>query len=337
MDEYIKEEILNEKDILIREDPYTYIINHYESMYKHIGSRIWTLLSLLPVSNILPKFNLNNRDIRIHLNCILLSPSGHGKSQTAREFEKITYNPLSTKEMTIPRLYHELNKNKDKKISLIVEDIGIWFLDDEKIKFLEGITGEESSFSHETMRNIKDTNKHIELISFCSGTPENITNKRLKEGILRRFSPLIILLSPQENEDVIDFILSGASKELRVKDSEEVVKFYQDLYEIQNGEHYEIPQITGYIMPSKYQIEDISKFIKKITRPLHENFSHNSATETEEFFRFAICHAFLNIFSRYKNGMVKDGKLIITEEDIAVAKKLIKREILNKLIELDLI
>lgn len=323
-------EQMKDEDILIRANPYQYIMQHYESMYKHLGKKVWSILSLLPVSLLLPRFVINNREIRMHLNLLWLSQSGMAKSQTAREFAKITFNPILTKEMSTPRLYHELKRRKGKKVSLIVEDIAVWFMDEEKIKFLEGVTGEEESMSRENMRNIKDDNSHVELCSFCSGTPENITNRRLKEGILRRFSPLIIILSPEEHEDIIDFIASGVGQNLRLKDSEEVVNFYKELFLIQSGKHKEIPPITSYMMPDQEKLREIAEYIKALTKPIHTNFGHSSATETEEIFRLAICHAFLNIFSRFKNGLIKDGKLPILEEDINIAKKLLSREISNK-------
>ena len=305
-------------------------MNHYESLYKHLGRKYWSVLSLLPVSLIAPKFILNGREIRMHLNFLLLADSGHAKSQTAREFEKISFNVISTKNMSVPRLYHEVKKRNGDKMTLVVEDVAIWFMDEEKIKFLEGMTGEEESYNRENMRNIKDKDKHLDLISFCSGTSENITNRRLKEGILRRFFTMIIVLSKEEHDEIIDFIMSGSNKKLRINDSEQIVKFYQELKKIQDGTHPTIQPIEGYIFPGKERMIKLSDSIKSMTDYLHRKFNHSSATEVEEVFRLAISYAFLNIHNKHKNGLIRDNKLVITEEDLNVAENLIRQEIYAK-------
>lgn len=331
--EILKEEQISEEYAKLLQDPYNYIQEHYESMYLHIGKKIWSVLSLVPVSLIAPKFILNNREIRMHLNFMLLAGSGAAKSQTAKEFEKIASTPIMSRNMTVPRLYSELKKKKGKKISLIVEDVSVWFMDEEKIKFLEGITGEEESYSRETMKNVNDDkDKHTDLVSFCSGTPENITQRRLKDGILRRFFTMMIILSEQENKDIINFILNGATENRNTKDSEEIVKFYRELEQIQEGNHPKIPQIEGYIYPGKAKMQEISEFLQKITSPLLRHFNHNSATESEEFFRLATSHAFLNIHKKQRHNQIIENKLVIDDEDLSVAKELIAKEISTKLL-----
>ena len=313
----------------LKYDSYKTIRDHYESLYPCIGSKVWSILSLVPVSLILPKLIINNREIRMHLNFMWLSPSGTAKSSTAREFEKIAYFPLSTKRMSIPRLYHELIKRKGEKISLIVEDVAVWFMDDEKIKFLEGTTGEEESLSHETMRNIKDEDKHVDLVSFCSGTPENIANQRIKEGILRRFSPLIVYLSPEEHKKIINYINNNVGKFNGNEDSKTIKCFYEELWKIQEGTHKEISPITGFIFSDDLK-KEANEFMEKITESIHKRFAVSCATETEELWRFAVCYAFLNIFKKKREGMIEDSHLIIEKEDLEVSKRLMAREISTK-------
>ena len=318
--------------------PYKYICEHYEKMLPCVGSRVFMPLCLLPVSLIIPKLIINGREIRIHLNLMWLSPSGYGKSTVCREFAKITYNPLVTKKMSTPRLYHELmKKRKGQKTSLVVEDVAVWFMDDEKIKFLEGATGEEESVSHETMRNIKDNgNTHTDVSSFCSGTPENITNLRLKEGILRRFSMLVFYLSEEEHQKILNFIHGGVCNTTKTKDSEEIQAFYKELKTIQEGLHPKIPQITGYNIPD-YLKSQASEFMRIPASRLHKKYGGNLATEAEQMWRFAVCHAFLNIFNKYERGMIKDGILTIDQRDFNVAKFLLKQEISAKFIVLQCI
>ncbi len=327
-----KKEELKMEDVKIPEqliyNPYHYIRSFYEEMLPYIGARVWSILSFLPISLIMPKIIINNRPIRIHLNLMWLSPSGYGKSVTAREFSKITYNPLITKKMTTPRLVRELEKNN--QTSLIIEDVSVWFMDEEKIKFLEGATGEEENISHETMRNIKKgTNRHVDVVSFCSGTAENITNQKVKTGILRRFSPLIIYLSPEEHRKIIEFINHGVGESKEMKSSESIAEFYKEIKNIQDGYNDDIKPIDGYIIPEKIKNE-ANEFFLPLTLNLHKKYRVSMATETEQMWRFCCCHAFLNIFQKKQSGLIINNKLIIDNKDLDIAKKLISREISSK-------
>jgi hypothetical protein len=313
----------------IKKNPYTYIRNHYEKMYPCVGSKVFSLLSLVPVSLIIPKIMRNSKEVRVHINLLWLSGSGLGKSSLCREFEKITYNPLSTNKMTTARLYHELKQRNGNKVSLIVEDVSVWFMEEDKIKFLEGVTGEEEKVSHETMKNIKKSVNHVDLVAFCSGTPENITNQRIKTGILRRFSPLILFLSQEENNQIIDFINKNMGVDGNLNSSEPIIDFYKQLYEIQEGNNPDMPPIIGYIFPEHIK-EEINRFMKEITSIAHKKFAVSSATETEEVYRFLVAHAFLNIFNKKEKGLIQDNKLIIDDEDLFIAKHLISREISAK-------
>ena len=105
---------------------------------------------------------------------------------------------------------------------------------------------------------------------------------------------------------------------------------------IQDNEHDFIHPIEGYIISEEIK-EKVKEFIKKLIQPYFKNYGITSVREVEETYRFMISHCFLNIHSR----KVQEGKLIIEEEDMKVAKKLIKREIIMKnlimgsIIELD--
>jgi hypothetical protein len=315
----------------LRYNPYKYMLDHYEKVFPNIGRKVFSVLSFLPISLIMPKFTINGRRIRMHVNLLWLSPPGFLKSTISREFSNITYNPLLTKSMSNARIYNDLYKRpKGKYNTLIVEDIAVWFLDESKIKILEGVSGEEESISHETMRNIKEgTNKHVDVVCFCSGTCENITNKRIKEGILRRFTPIIITLTKEEHLEVIRKQNDGLNKEAIGFSSEDITSLYGEFLSIQTGSHKLIQPITGYIFPPNI-IEEAHKIFSPMGIYLHEKFSVNTATENEQFFRFMACSAFLNIFRKHKENKIVDNKLVIDEIDLFIAKELITREIQTK-------
>ena len=326
----------------IKQNPYKLIKEHYESILPCIGAKVMSILCFLPISLILPKIVRDGKEIRMHLNMLLLGISGIGKSSLCREFEKITYFPLSTKNMTPARMYWEITKNQErkieKKLSLIIEDIAVWFLDEERIKLLEGLIGEEESISRENMRNIKDNeeSKKIDACAFMCGTPEVISDNKVQTGILRRTIPLIVFLSEEENERIIEYISENMGKDGELKDSIHIKEFYDELYTIQEGHHSEIPPIEGFIFPDHIRTE-IKIFLKNISKPLFKRHGVSLATESEEIFRILSCHAFLNVFNKYKNGMIKDNYIVIDEDDLKVAKSIITREISCKYIILQCI
>lgn len=255
------------------------------------------------------------------------------KSSMCRLFEEITYNPLSTKNMSPPRIMFEFLKRNKSEISLIIEDIAVWFLDEERIKMLEGIAGEEGSLSRENMRNIKETDedKKVNAVSFLCGTPEAVSNNRIRTGILRRVHPIVVYHSEEENNKIITFIVDNMGKnDIKSKEKNDIiVSFYQELYSIQSGTHAEIEPVEGYFFPDSIK-EKIKSLMIIISKPLLKRYGIISATETEQIFRFLSCHAFLNIFEKKKEGKFKNGILTIDDKDFEVAKSLIIREMSTK-------
>ena len=323
--EEIDEEI--EIDENIKKDPYNYICNYYESLLPFIGKKVFSILSLVPVSLIIPKIPRGKKKIKQKINLLLLSSPGSGKSSIAEEFEKITYFPLSTKKITPARLYHEIKKRADGKLSLIIEDIAEIFSDDVLIKLLEGILGEEGSISRDTMRNIKDeeTKKKIDAIAYLSGTPENIAEKRIRDGLLMRTSPQIIFYSLEEHKKILDFVADSMGKIEKNITQNNIKGFYRDLYKIQDGTHDSLSPIEGYIIPKEIN-DEVKLFIQPLVEPIFLRWGISNVRELEEMYRFMCAYSFLNIYNRE----IKENKLVITKEDLEVAKKLIKRELRTK-------
>ena len=75
----------NEEEMnIIRKDPYNYICDYIESIYPKIGRKTFEILSLLPVSLVMPDIPSGTKTVRSNLNCIFLGPSGSGKSSIAK-------------------------------------------------------------------------------------------------------------------------------------------------------------------------------------------------------------------------------------------------------------
>lgn len=308
----------------IKKEPYKFITEFYEEEFPCIGKKIFSILSLSLVSLVIPRIPALIKETKQKISLLWISPPGSGKSSIAEEFEKIAINPISTLKITPARLYHEIKKREGKKTSLIAPEVSIMFSNEELIKLLEGYLGEESSVSRSTMRNIEDDiNLKVDGIAYLAGTPQNISDKKIRDGLLGRTSPILTFFDEKENIKIIDKISSRIGKDLQTSDKTIIHDYYEDLYKIQEGTHEKINPIIGYIIPEEI-IEDIKKYIKKLIflRIILKRWGIHSARPLEETYRFMVAHAFLNIWNRE----IKDNKLVIIKEDCLIAKRLIKNE-----------
>lgn len=304
-------------------DPYNYIMSYYESIYPYIGGKIFSILSLVPVSLIMPKILRKRKEIKQKINLLLISSPGTGKSSIAKEFEKIAYHPITLEHVTDSRLFYELSQMD--MVTLIISDISKVFSDDMLVKQLENLIGDESMISRNTMQNKEqDTTKKIDAVSYLSGTPDNISNKRIRDGLLSRVSPLIITHSLQEHEGIIDFVNDSIGEE-SVGEVNYIPHYFAGLYKIQKGQHSLYGPIIGYDI-SKEIKESIKIFIKPLVKPAFIKFGIESVRELEETYRILCASAVLNYFNR----QIIKGKIIVTRQDLEIAKFLIKREIATK-------
>jgi hypothetical protein len=315
------EEIMSQ----IRNRPYKYIRDYYESIYPFIGSQIFSILSLVPVSLIMPKFNREGKGIKQKISLFLMSGPGTGKSSIARELEKISYFPVSTLNITPARLFHEIKIRE--KVTLIIPDASITLSREELIKALENILGEEESISRNTMKNKNNeegTEMHRDGVGFISGTPDLIVNQRIRDGLLSRCSPLVIDHTQEQHEHMIDLVNGKIGKENKNISNNPIPFFYKELYEIQEGLHNSIKPIEGYIIDEHIK-ESIASFIKPLVKVGFNMMGVHAIRQLEQAYRYMCSHAFLNILSGKRK--IINNKLEINSEDLEVAKHLIKREI----------
>lgn len=309
----------------IKENPYKYICDFYEEEFPCIGGKIFSVLSLVPVSLVIPKIPSLVKNTKQKLSILWLAPPGSGKSSISDEFSRITLNPISTSNMTPARLYHEIKKREGQKTSLVCPEVSIMFSNEEMIKLLEGYLGEESAMSRATMRNKNEENLNLKVngCSYLAGTPQNISDKKIRDGLLGRTSPIITFFNQKQNDAIIDKINSRMGKDLVSNGKNIIHDYYQELFNIQEGKGQEFNPIKGYIISDEIRNE-IGEYIKNLSylKVILKKWGVHSARALEETYRFMIAYSFLNIYNRE----IKDSKLVITEEDCQMAKKLIKRE-----------
>lgn len=300
-------------------NPYKYICNHYESKYAFIGRRVFSVVALIPPSLIMPRIPNGAKGIKQKINLLLIANPGSAKTSMAEEFEKIAYNPIFSERMTAAFMAWELKDHEF--VTLITSDVAQSLNDEEFIKTLEQILGDEGSLSRNNMHN-KEKRKKIEVAAYLSGTPEIIANDKIKDGLLFRCCPIVITHSIEEHEEILKRVNSSVGEKDRGSNNQEIIDFYNSLRTIQEGQNPNIKPITGYIISEEIKAK-VAKSVIPLTEPSFEEYGVNAVRQIQETYRFMCSHAFLNIFNRE----IREDKLIITEKDFLVAEYLIQEEI----------
>src|SRR3990167_10079018 len=308
----------------IRDNPYDFILNFYESMYPHMGKRVMSVLSLVPVSLILPPLtNTNGKITTSRINYLLLAPPSSGKTSLAQHFEKFSYNPLSFEYITDSKMFFVLIKKK--KVTLITSDIARVFRDTYLSKQIENIIGDEGKLSRLTQRT-GEVEYKIDAVGYFAGTPQNISST-ITDGIIFRVYPEIVFPTAKEHEDVLKKLNEQMCGDNQQKgDIEgEIVTYYKELLQIQEGEHPEIKKVNAVSIPLYFK-EEIAKKIL----PLFGSHFNDTDTpfyrELNQCYRYMFSHAFLNIF----HIKVIDGTIILEDRDLRIAMDLSEKEVKTK-------
>ncbi len=263
-------------------------------------------------------------------------------SSKADKFEKIAYEPLKRRDMSVAEL--QTKAIQMELMSLIIEDFSVFSQDYEKIKVLEGISGEESAVDKSNMRTELVGNVRVNLMLF--GTPNDLERyaKQLEGGLLSRCVLNVIYLSPKEHNEIGKFInLYAGDKEFsdkaRLKE-EVVIEYYKDLRKIQAGENESIHPIAGYHIEKRFK-EEIYEVWSRLSDRLIKDLGEKSyIRDLNYYYKFLVSSAFLNVYHRKLEiidlGRNDDGKIIkgsiITpnEEDHKLATELMKQNMRSK-------
>lgn len=315
----------NEIQILKRvmKDPYNFIRNYYEGVYMHMGKEVFSILSLVIPSLILPPIpHETAREIKPSINFLLIAPPGTAKSSMCETFEKLAYNSFPFEYITDAKLY-DVVKQTDF-VSLVVSDVFKVFSDKGLSKTMENVLGDEQKLSRFTMRT-DSHEKKIRAVAFLAGTPNSLTSV-ISDGMIFRTALCLIIHNPEEHDKIGKFVSDGAFKEPKYSVEEKAIKYlYEELFKIQLGQHTKIKKIIGYkVNPEfKKRIFDVwSPLVKPQTKKTNFSFFR----ELHQGYRYMCAHAFLNIFNRE----IEDGNLVIDEKDVEVAIGLMEKELQTK-------
>ena len=158
----------------VKKDPYNFIMEYYEGIYMHVGADIFSILSLVIPSLILPPIpHEHAREIKPSINFLMIAPPGNCKSSIAETFAKLSYNSFPFEYITDAKFY-EVMSQKDF-VSVVVGDVFKIFSDKTLSKTIENVLGEEQKISRMTKRT-DSFEKKIKAVAFLAGTPNSLTS-----------------------------------------------------------------------------------------------------------------------------------------------------------------
>ena len=313
---YVKEEKIEIPEDLkeISKEPYKYICDYIESIYPKIGRKTFQVLSLLPVSLIIPDIPFGSKNIRSNLNAIFLGASGSGKTSIAKLFSKFVINPLEFESITSAGLEGSIT-NTGGTFALIVGDFARMSRDPILLKTLEGILGEERRLQRTTAR--KDLDMEVNAVSLLCGVSTDLS-KYILSGMIWRLVPILVGHSPNEHSEIGEHIKNNAGIKKEDGNEEIIKKYYDELFKIQSSDK----KVVGYNL--KYEFRDgLYNEWRVMTEPYVKELGLNFFRELWDSYRFLVCHSFLNIFNRE----VKDGILTPNKDDYEIAMKLMKQSV----------
>lgn len=339
-----REEIIKNETEKIKKNPYTYINKDWiNEVLPHVGERTFSITCLQPVSLILPDIPLGSKVIKTNINLLEVSTSGSGKSSKADKMEKISYAPLKIRDISAAEL--QMRAVNMQMLSLIIEDFSQFSTDYEKVKILEGMTGEESSID-KMNRNVELTGD-VKATALLFGTPIDLERfaKQLEGGMLSRCYLNIIYLSSEEHNQVGKFIMFKAGdsqfSELMKLKEQVVVDYYDGLKKIQSGRNSEIYPIVNYNISTDFKNQAFENWSKISAKLIAELGDKSYIRDLNYYFKFLVCSAFLNVYNR-KRDVIEIGKdeetnkvmygsvLYPNEEDHKLAVKLMLKNMRTK-------
>jgi len=229
----------------IKKNPYKFICDYAEETYPHIGKKSFEVLSLSPVSLIIPDIPYGSKKIRSNIHTILLTASGGGKSSIAELFSKFTLNPLKLESVTSAGLESSI-MNLGSTFSLIVGDFARMRRDPILMKVLEGMLGEEKSIKRKTAR--KDLDLDVNSVALLCGVSSDLS-KYILSGMLWRLVPVMCGYSSQEHNDIGAHLMNKAGNTEEDEKEEIITKYYNLLLEFQSSDK----SIIGYEIPKKFK------------------------------------------------------------------------------------
>lgn len=309
----------------IKHSPYSYICDFVEKLYPSTGKEVFEILSLVPISLIIPDLSYFSKTERTNMNVLFLAYSGSGKSSICKLFSKFCYYPLEGRSYTPAELENKTLKYMHEfgMFSLIIEDYATMSTDERINKIIEGVLGDEKVIDRHTTK--KDIRESIEAVGLLAGVPDDLSNK-ITSGTLSRVLCVLIVHDDDKHSSIGKHISDNLGILNGATEKEKIIKsYYQALYEIQNNKINEYGKVVEFVIPESMR-EQIYKAWDGRTRIYRKQVPFNFFRELQDAYRILVSHCFLNYFNR----KVKDGKMYVNQEDCQIALNLLKRNLDTK-------
>jgi hypothetical protein len=306
----------------IKKNPYKYICDFAEFLYPKTGRKVFEILSLMPVSLIIPDLPYDNKLIRSNIHCLFLAPSGSGKTSLAKLFASFTYNPIEIESSTAFALERTLSQNEVS--TLIVGDFARMGRDPIIIKIVEGALGEEKRIQRQTGRG--EIDKEVEITALICGVATDL-HFYILGGLIFRTIPILLGHNREEHSFIGEHIMNRiGSDNSNSNIKEKVIKdFYNSLAKIQEEKNPNPLQVSGYFIENQFKKKLLDTWTEMTSRIVKE-IGFNWFRELQESMRVLVAHAFLNV----NNRKVEKGILYPNEEDFNVALKTMRKNIIFK-------
>ena len=309
----------------IKNNPYEYICNFVETLYPSTGKEVFEILSLVPVSLIIPDFPYFSKTERTNMNVLFLAYAGSGKSSLCSLFSKFAYFPLEGRSYTPAELENKTLRymNDFGMFSLIIEDYATMSTDERINKIIEGVLGDEKIIDRHTTK--KDIREDIEAVGVLAGVPDDLS-ERITSGTLSRVLCILIVHDDEKHSKIGKHISDNLGISNGSIEKENIIKNYYDfLYRVQMNKEDKFEKIREFVIPSSIR-EQIFKSWDIKTKIYRKQVPFNFFRELQDTYRILLSHCFLNYFNR----KISDGKMFVTQEDCNIALNLLKRNLETK-------
>lgn len=328
------EEQYNSELEKIKAEPFNYICNYVEELYPFMGKEAFEIISLMPCSLYIPQIPYLGKIIRSNINLLLLSPPSGGKSSICSFLAHICDSPIEGRSYTPAALEDavwekvgevEGMNNEVPQFELIIEDFSKMANDENVLKIIEGILGEEQIIDKHIMTKVKgqgsvriDKRAKVKAIGLICGVPSEIT-KKLSFGTIFRTAVLIMIHDEEQHSKIGKHISERIGIEKKHNEYLIVEKVIKDYYTLLKKIQDSDKKIKGFSVNPDFNKKIYERW-NEITQKYISKTSANYFRELHEGYRIMISHAFLNYFKRE----IKDNQLIVTEEDFQVGIRLME-------------
>jgi len=239
-------------------------------------------------------------------------------STIAKEFANVAFLPFEANSITPRKLEAEVKARQT--LSFIVGDFSRMIKDQDVLKVIEGIIGEEKRLQRSTMRGTIDSS--INAVGLFCGTNQDLSTY-LTGGYIFRVVPIIITHTAENHSSIGKKITENIGSDSDFADKRDYIReFYQSLLDIQRGLNKDIPPIEKCHIDKKYAQDAYAIWDEK-TKIINDalDVQLNWFRELQEFVRVLFSHAFLNIHNRE----IKNGTLYPNDDDFKVALSIMQR------------